>query len=135
MENIYCIYYDDKTDEDVLDPLNMDESISFFRDFFCKNELSELSIKTLIFKSFHESSPLLCLSLTGEGEWCIDIGIYKRRKFMGPFFKKFIMKTFFESNAVNAEKYIKFFFITPPIDFISILEKNESGGVFNSEFK
>jgi hypothetical protein len=128
MNDVFCMFYDDELEQDVpLEPANIAQAVAVFTKFLWKNEQAESVMKMLIYKTTDACDPTLFISCLEEGMWCLDISLYQRRRFLGPFFRKNIHRSFMDLNKVESEKLIHAFCTLPASQLTILLEKNESG--------
>jgi hypothetical protein len=130
MNDVFCMFYDDELDQDVpLEPANIAEAVAVFTKFNWKNEQAESVMKLLIYRSTDVGDPSLFISCLEEGMWCLDISLYQRRRYLGPFFKKNIHRSFMDLSQHESETLIRLFCTAPVPELTTFLEKNESGPV------
>jgi len=132
MNDVFCMFYDDELDQDVpFEPANIVEAISAFTQFKWKNEQEESAMKLLIYRTTDDADPSLFISCLEQGMWCLDISLYQRRRYLGPFFKKNIYRGFMDLSQIESEKLIRLFCTAKVPELTAFLEKNESGTVVN----
>jgi len=132
MNDVFCMFYDDELDQDVpLELANIVEAISAFTQFKWKNEQAESAMKLLIYRTTDDADPSLFISCLEPGMWCLDISLYQRRRYLGPFFKKNIYRGFMDLSQAESEKLIRLFCTAKVPELTAFLEKNESGTTVN----
>ena len=126
MENIFCGYYDEETEQDVPLQPNISEAITFFKSFTWENENSESAMKILFFQALGDNEASLQISCLEKSLWCISTSVSIRRRFLGPFFKRNTFKIFIDKNEDETESIIRLFYDSSPHKFAAFL-KNSKG--------
>ena len=126
MENIFCGYYDEETEQDVPLQPNISEAITFFKSFIWENENSESAMKILFFQALGDNEASLQISCLEKSLWCISTSVSIRRRFLGPFFKRNTFKIFIDKNEDETENIIRLFYDSSPHKFAAFL-KNSKG--------
>ena len=126
MENIFCGYYDEETEQDVPLQPNISEAITFFKSFIWENGNSESAMKILFFQALGDNEASLQISCLEKSLWCISTSVSIRRRFLGPFFKRNTFKIFIDKNEDETENIIRLFYDSSPHKFAAFL-KNSKG--------
>lgn len=126
MENVFCGYYDEETEQDVPLQPNISEAITFFNNFIWENENSESAMKILFFQALGDNEASLQISCLEKSLWCISTSVSIRRRFLGPFFKRNTFKIFIDKNENETENIIRLFYDSSPHKFAAFL-KNSKG--------
>lgn len=116
MKKIYCGYLDLEVEEDYYDaPFEptLEEAISFFNRFGWTQKKSEFGGKSLAFQT--DDGSMLTILKFGVGDltnsgWDISALSYKKRKFLGPFFKKEASMLLSDSSKQQVEKWLEIFY-------------------------
>ena len=126
MENIFCGYYDEETEQDVPLQPNISEATTFFKSFIWENENSESAMKILFFQALGDNEASLQISCLEKSLWCISTSVSIRRRFLGPFVKRNTFKIFIDKNEDETENIIRLFYDSSPHKFAAYL-KNSKG--------
>ena len=126
MENIFCGYYDEETEQDVPLQPNISEATTFFKSFIWENENSESAMKILFFQALGDNEASLQISWLEKSLWCISTSVSIRRRFLGSFFKRNTFKIFIDKNEDETENIIRLFYDSSPHKFAAFL-KNSKG--------
>ncbi len=125
MNQIFCGYYDEEMEQDVpLEP-TLDEAVSFFENFIWENKNSASALKIIFFQTSKADDAALQISYLAKNAWSISASASKRRRFLGPFFKRNIFKIFLDKNKLETKNIIRALYQNTSNDFVQYLECSE----------
>jgi hypothetical protein len=125
MEGIFCGYYDEEMEQDVLSQPNLTEAVSFFRNFVWENKKKESAMKVLIFQIPSADGSSLQISKLDKNNWCVSAKVTNRRRFFGPYFKRDTFEIFIDKSEAETENLICLFYQNTLSEFTELLENNQ----------
>jgi hypothetical protein len=125
MDQVFCGYYDEEMEQDVPLQPNLDEAITFFKNFIWDNKNVESAMKILFFQTPEDDEASLQISSLEKNQWCVSANVSKRRRFLGPFFKRDTFKIFIDKNKLETENIIRLFYQNSSNEFTTYLQCSE----------